>query len=155
MRILLAIDGSPRSDAAVKAVASRPWPSGSEIRIVSAYEVPISPVPETMVISAEQFDLMESAAREQAESIVEAAAAKIRSKADTSISIKTRVLPGSPRIAILDESEDWKADLIVVGSHGYGTLQRFLLGSVSHAVVSHAKCSVEVVRTPRQAVGAA
>ena len=44
----------------------------------------------------------------------------------------------------------WKADLIVVGSHGYPTWERLLLGSVSQAVVSHAKCSVEVVRLPEQ-----
>jgi nucleotide-binding universal stress UspA family protein len=47
---------------------------------------------------------------------------------------------------ILDEAEKWKADLIVVGSHGYPAWERLLLGSVSQAVVSHAKCSVEVVR---------
>ena len=47
---------------------------------------------------------------------------------------------------ILDEAESWGADLIVLVSHGYGPLKRFLLGSVSQAVVSHAKCSVEVVR---------
>ena len=47
---------------------------------------------------------------------------------------------------ILDVAEEWGADLIVVGSHGYRALKRFLLGSVSHSVVSHAKCSVEVVR---------
>jgi nucleotide-binding universal stress UspA family protein len=38
------------------------------------------------------------------------------------------------------------ADLIVVGSHGYRGFKRFLLGSVSQAVASHAKCSVEIVR---------
>jgi nucleotide-binding universal stress UspA family protein len=47
---------------------------------------------------------------------------------------------------ILDEAESWGADLIVVGSHGYRAWERFLLGSVSQSVVSHAKCSVEVVR---------
>jgi hypothetical protein len=47
---------------------------------------------------------------------------------------------------ILDEAERWGADLIVVGSHGYRAWERFLLGSVSQAVVSHAKCSVAVVR---------
>ena len=54
--------------------------------------------------------------------------------------------PGAPRPVILDEAENWGADLIVMGSHGYGAWKRFLLGSVSQAVVSHAKCSVEVVR---------
>jgi nucleotide-binding universal stress UspA family protein len=60
--------------------------------------------------------------------------------------ITSKVLPGSPRSAILEEAERWKADLIVVGSHGYGAWQRLVLGSVSQAVVLHAKCSVEVVR---------
>jgi nucleotide-binding universal stress UspA family protein len=53
---------------------------------------------------------------------------------------------------ILEEAERWDADLIVLGSHGYGLWQRFLLGSVSQAVVSHARCSVEVVRLRHRAV---
>jgi nucleotide-binding universal stress UspA family protein len=63
--------------------------------------------------------------------------------------IKGAFAQGSPRSVILDEAESWGADLVVVGSHGYGAWQRFLLGSVSQAVVSHAKCSVEVVRCKR------
>ncbi|HKG22127.1 MAG TPA: universal stress protein, partial [Blastocatellia bacterium] len=53
---------------------------------------------------------------------------------------------GHPRYLITDEAERWGADLIVVGSHGYQGLTRLLLGSVSQAVASHAKCSVEIVR---------
>jgi len=47
---------------------------------------------------------------------------------------------------ILREAERWNADLIVVGSHGYGPIRRFLFGSVSAAVALNAKCSVEIVR---------
>ena len=50
---------------------------------------------------------------------------------------------------ILDEAERWGADLIVVGSHGRRGLKRLWLGSVSQAVVSQAKCSVEIVRCPK------
>lgn len=145
MRILLAIDGSPCSEAAVNEVAKRPWPASSEIKIVSAFEVPISPTPEAWAISSEYFDQMARVAREQAEAVVSAAALKVEAGGQT-VSVTTGVVIGSPRSAILEESENWKADLIVMGSHGYGTWQRFLLGSVSQAVVSHAKCSVEVVR---------
>ena len=146
MKILLAIDGSPCSEAAVNELASRPWPASSEIKIVSAFEVPLSPTPEAWAISSEYFDQMERVAREQAEAVVNAAATRVVAQVDQTISVTTGVLIGSPRSAILEESENWKADLIVVGSHGYGPWQRFLLGSVSQAVVSHAKCSVEVVR---------
>lgn len=146
MRILLAIDGSPCSEAAVAEVARRPWPANSEIRIVSAFEVPLSPTPETWAISSEYFEQMERVVREQAQALVNAAATKVSAGMDQTITVKTGVLIGSPRSAILEESENWKADLIVLGSHGYSPWQRFLLGSVSQAVVSHSKCSVEVVR---------
>jgi nucleotide-binding universal stress UspA family protein len=47
----------------------------------------------------------------------------------------------------IESAKDWSAELIVVGSHGQKRLPRLLLGSVGEAVVRHASCSVEVVRT--------
>jgi len=44
------------------------------------------------------------------------------------------------------QADEWGADLIVVGSHGRTGVKRWLLGSVAGAIVSHAPCSVEVVR---------
>jgi nucleotide-binding universal stress UspA family protein len=58
-------------------------------------------------------------------------------------------------MVILDCATKWKADLIVVGSHGKNGIQRLLLGSVSEYVATHAKCSVEIVRgAPVRAVTA-
>jgi nucleotide-binding universal stress UspA family protein len=62
------------------------------------------------------------------------------------LTTETAVREGDPRSAIVDEAEEWEADLIVVGSHGRTGLSRWLLGSVAQAVVGHAPCSVEVVR---------
>jgi nucleotide-binding universal stress UspA family protein len=53
---------------------------------------------------------------------------------------------GWPKEAIHDEAELWGADLIVVGSHGYGSIRRLFLGSVSFAIATNASCSVEIVR---------
>jgi nucleotide-binding universal stress UspA family protein len=50
------------------------------------------------------------------------------------------------RGAILDFAKDWKADLIVVGSHGRRGLTRFMLGSVAESIARHAHCSVWIVR---------
>ena len=47
---------------------------------------------------------------------------------------------------IIDSAAEWRADLIVVGSHGRSGIPRFLLGSVAEFVARHAKCSVEIVR---------
>ena len=56
------------------------------------------------------------------------------------------VLVATPKEIILQEAAEWGADLIVVGSHGHGGLDRFLLGSTSETVATHAACSVEVIR---------
>jgi nucleotide-binding universal stress UspA family protein len=146
MRILLAVDGSPCSETAVDEVASRPWPSNSELRIVSAFEIPLSPTPEVWAIQPEYYDEMERAVRGQTQKVVDAASARLKKALGQSLNVTGQVLQGSPQSAILEEAERWKADLIIVGSHGYGTWHRLVLGSVSQAVVLHAKCSVEVVR---------
>ena len=64
----------------------------------------------------------------------------------TTTSTETAVREGDPRSAIVDEADEWRADLIVVGSHGRTGVKRWLLGSVAQAIVGHAPCSVEVVR---------
>ena len=151
MKILLAVDGSPCSDAAVEEVGRRPWPEGSSVKVLTAFELPtpLPPLtPEAWSLPITYFEEMDVALRKQAHNIIDRAIAKLKPKLDKTISLDAQILPGSPRNAILDEAEDWGADLIVVGSHGYRAWERFLLGSVSQSVVSHANCSVEVVRCP-------
>ncbi len=145
MRILLPVDGSSFSEAAVDEVVSRPWPAPSEVRVVTAFQVPITPTPEVWVIADEYYPILERTAREQAQTIVNAAVARLTDISDKAVTVTGEVLAGPPREAILEEADRWNAELIVMGSHGYGAWQRFLLGSVSQAVVSHAACSVEVV----------
>ena len=146
MQILLAIDGSACSDAAVDEVARRPWPEGSSLKVLTVFESPIPPTPEAWAMPASYFEEMEAALRKQGQNIIDSALRKL--KENKALSLSSLLVSGSPRPVIIDEAADWGADLIVVGSHGYSGWKRFLLGSVSQAVVSHAKCSVEVVRCP-------
>src|SRR5690349_4022206 len=146
MKILLAVDGSPCSDAAVEEVARRPWPEKSSVKVLTAFELPAPPTPEAWAIPLTYYDDMDAALRKQASNILDRAIQTLKSKLNQNIAIDGQIAPGSPRTVILDEAEAWGADLIVVGSHGYRAWERFLLGSVSQSVVSHAKCSVEVVR---------
>jgi len=148
MKILLAVDGSPCSDAAIEEVARRPWPEHSSVKVLTAFELPTPPTPEAWALPVNYFEEMDIALRKQAQDVLDRALQKLKSKLGKSIPLDGALLPGPPRTVILEEAESWGADLIVLGSHGYRAWERFLLGSVSQAVVSHAKCSVEVVRCP-------
>ena len=146
MKILLAVDGSPCSDAAVEEIVRRPWPDGSSVKVLNAFALPIAGTPEGWVLPPTYFEELDQAVKKQAQSIVERALEQLRKKKNGTITIDGQFLPGPPRAVILEEAESWGADLIVLGSHGYSRWERLLLGSVSQSVVSHAKCSVEVVR---------
>lgn len=53
---------------------------------------------------------------------------------------------GSPAVEIVKVAKEWPADVIILGSHGRGGLQRALLGSVAEGVMRHAPCPVLIVR---------
>ena len=74
------------------------------------------------------------------------AAEKIRQEAPE-LRVSTEVIEGAPKRVIVEDAERWGADLIIVGSHGFGPVERFLLGSVAEAVAVHAPCSVEIARS--------
>lgn len=151
MKILLAIDGSPCSEEAVAEVARRPWPDDSQLRIISVVEPPAPLVAEPYMGVAGYFEEVERLKKKQAEDIVEGAAGVLREGAGTSLmGISAEVVTGSPKRTIVEEAESWEADLIVVGSHGYHTWERMLLGSVSQSVAAHALCSVEIVRCRKE-----
>lgn len=148
MKILIATDGSEFSRlAAEKAGVLAAGMAKAEIRIISAYEMPgpIAAVP-LVAVPAYTQEIVDGLAA-MAENIA-SETQKTITKLLPNASLSTTTVCGKPAFAILDEAEEWGADLIVVGSHGNGFWTRALLGSVSDAVVHHAKCSVLVVRKP-------
>jgi nucleotide-binding universal stress UspA family protein len=153
MKVLLATDGSAFSDAAVEEIARRPWPEASELRIIYIIEPFVPPTTETWVLPSDYYDQLIEAAKSQAREAVGKAAERISAITGEKLRLTTDIINGNPKQAIVEEAEKWGADLIVVGSHGYKGLTKFLLGSVSQAVVSHARCSVEVVRSKNRVEG--
>lgn len=152
MTILLAVDGSTCSMAAAKSIADRPWPNGTEVRIISVIPIvlsygegipssvaPIYPSPELVAILEKQ---LRSRAREAI-----SRARQVLGEAHIRIAESDLQPLGDAREAILDEAKLCDADLIVLGSHGLRRIDRLLLGSVSESVAMHAHCSVEVIRT--------
>jgi nucleotide-binding universal stress UspA family protein len=146
MRILLAIDGSPSSEAAIDEVCRRPWPAGSEARVVTV----VSRLESMMMQAGSREnkayeDVLDHESMETARHLYDIATTIGQRAPD--LHVTPKMLVGKPKDAILDEAEQWGADLIVVGSHGYGPVRRFLLGSVSLAIALQATCSVEIVRS--------
>ncbi len=142
MKVLLATDGSKFSELAAAAVAERPWPPGTEIRVLSAPEVQLSAMHALL-----ELPFLGSA-------ITSARAEGIKRSHDA-IARALKLLPGAtaavsksddPKRAILVEAAEWRADLVILGSHGRRGIDRFQLGTVSETVALHALCSVEVIR---------
>jgi nucleotide-binding universal stress UspA family protein len=151
MRILIGTDGSDFSKAAVAQTCKFFKPGDAEILIVSAYEDAAPIAAEPFAISAEFYQKLEDAVREQADEFVKEASSQLEGLCPGSeLKVSTRVVCGAPDQQLIEIAKDWKADLIVVGSHGRGFWGR-LLGSVSTGVIHHAPCSVLVVR-PQEAV---
>jgi len=146
MKILLAVDGSEYGFAAVEEAARRPWPEGSVVRIVSVAEIPLPTTPWAMPMPAGSYEEWERVFEERSEANTAEAMARFGEIAGSQTEVTAKTLKGDAKAAILDEAEHWGADLIIVGTHGYNALERFWLGSVSRAILSHAKCSVEIVR---------
>jgi nucleotide-binding universal stress UspA family protein len=146
MRVLLALDGSPSSDAARRVVDSLAWPSGTSILVLgvmppagsSAAPLAGLPVPDL--------------APDPAEEPLDGNLGRVLTDAATSLAggsrrVERRLVHGRAATSIVDEAASWAADLIVVGSRGLGRLSTMVLGSVSAEVVDHAPCPVLVTRS--------
>lgn len=64
----------------------------------------------------------------------------------TGLQVISRVISGNPSVEILESAADEQCDMIIMSTHGMGTIKRFLLGSVTNKVVLHSKVPVLVVR---------
>lgn len=148
MKILIATDGSIYSKAAISFCRELNLDAkDTNITIISAVEHPMPIAAEPFAISAEYYNEVEQAERKVAKQVAEQAEKQIRSFfINETPDVKTEVISGSPSRAIVEKAQEWGADLIILGSHGYGFWSRTLLGSVSDSVTRHAPCSVLVVR---------
>jgi nucleotide-binding universal stress UspA family protein len=151
MKILLAIDGSAHSAAALEEVASRPWPPGTEVEVLTVVHSSTPLLLDPAFLMAAAYVETTQELRRLAPELLAAAAARL-SRDDADLRITTKALEGTPRHSIVQEAADWGADLIVLGSHGHGPLRQALLGSVATEVAADAACAVEIIRAGRHAV---
>jgi len=133
MKLLLAIDGSAPSRAALEEVAKRPWPAGTQVEVLH-------------VVEAAHLWTTSSTAEELARrggNLLTTAVAQLFA---SGLEAHGEMLQGDAKRAILDRAAPTHPDWIVVGSHG-SAATRLVVGNVASAVLHYAPCSVEIVRT--------
>jgi len=145
MKILIATDGSEFSMKAVDKVCALLDGTQAEVLVLSVFEALAPIAAEPFSVSADYYADLERSARIQSEKYAKASEDAFKSRFPTS-TVRHEVAMGSANRLIIEKANAWKADLIVVGSHGRGFWGRMMLGSVSDAVVHSAPCSVLVVR---------
>ncbi|MEH0147808.1 universal stress protein [Corynebacterium sp. Q4381] len=137
--VVVAVDGSPASDNAVRWAANTAAKRDVALRLASSYTMPQFLYAEGMVPPQELYDDLQ---RETMQKVDDARGVALEVAPE--LRIGHAVAEGSPIDMLLEMSRD--AGMIVTGSRGLGGLSGVVLGSVSAAVVSHAHCPVVVVR---------
>lgn len=137
MKVLLAIDSSTESQAVIREFESRPWPSGTELRVLTVIDL------FALTASVGYLEPFVKSENEAAQLLVDQTVERLSSRG---YQTTTAVVQGYPGTTIVEEAESWGADLVLAGSHGHSGFIRFLIGSIAKAVVQNASCSVEIVR---------
>jgi len=141
MNVLIGIDDSPFSRAAIEHVKSLTWPAGTKFLVVSA-AAPVFVGPGEAAAPGAIAELIEQQEKFH-RGLADRAVADLKS---AGLTVTAKMVPADPRGAIIDEAKRMSADLVVVGSHGRSGLTKLLLGSVATHVVTHSPCSVLVVK---------
>ncbi len=156
MKILIAYDGSDCAKFALRDLTRAGLPPHVDALIVSAAEVLLPVVGNYRETGVPVMEYAYERVGELTQYALESAAAEayeaelfIRAKFPK-WAVSTRVKLLSPSTAILAAADEWKPDLIILGSHGRGVLGRFFMGSVSLKVLTEAHCPVRIVRGEEQ-----
>ena len=148
VRIVVGVDGSGASAEAVREVASRNWPAGSEVRIIAVTD-PLTPTLLGSLIPP-LGRIVEESNEEDRKWLTELLRKSAEEFKDSTLKVSTEIAEGDPRRVLGEKAEALRADCIFVGSVGFNNrFERFVLGSVSASVAARAHCSVEVVRRPK------
>ena len=146
--IIVGVDGSPGSEAAVKAVAARRWPVGSEAHVIIVEDPLVPTLIGHLIPNVSKW--IEESNKGEVEWMQKLAEQVTEQLRTAELNVSSVVLNGDPKRVLVEEAEKWGADSIFVGSVGFSNrFARFMLGSVSAAVAARAHCSVEVVRAEK------
>ena len=144
LRLLIGVDNSRYSNAAVEALCRREWPKGTEVRLLAVVDTVMAITPDRTQPSIMKWIETDEQNWDEVRKIFQPSANKLQS---AGLNATVMIRRGNPTNELLDEAESWGADCIFLGPKGTRGIDRLLLGSVSSAVAACADCSVEIVRS--------
>jgi nucleotide-binding universal stress UspA family protein len=157
VKVLIAYDGSKCSEAALDDLTHAGLPDKGEALVMSVAEVWLPPPPPSTVeilemaattkgaLGLERKYMANAQVVKDADEMAARAAARFRAMFPN-WTVKHESVWGSPNWELFSKAQEWKADLVVVGSHGRTALGRLFLGSISQWLLNEARCSVRVAR---------
>jgi nucleotide-binding universal stress UspA family protein len=137
-RIMLAVDGSRDSNTMLDLFATRRWKHLPEVTLVNVDDLAI-----VAAIHGFSIEFINEETAEQAKSVLKAAKEHLLRYGILANAVS---LVGNPVGEIVKESRELGIHTIYMGAQGHGTLERLLLGSVSHGVALRADAVVEIIR---------
>jgi nucleotide-binding universal stress UspA family protein len=144
VRLLIGVDNSSDSRAAVEAVCDRSWPVGTDVGVLTVVDTVMAVTANPSEPSTTKWiEVGDERNWHEVREIFEPLAQRLR---NAGLRAEVLIRRGNPADEILEEANTWGADCIFVGAKGSRGIDRLLLGSVSSAVSARAHCSVEVVR---------
>lgn len=151
MKVLISVDESDFAKAISEFVVSHQWDEDAEFTIISVVE-PLKVGNIMAVLPGPILDEMMVQKQQNAEKVVEDTLRDI-CKVVPKANVRKVIVEGSPTEEIMKAVTIGKPDMLLIGSHGRHGIDRIILGSVSLFLVSHAPCSVIVIK-PSEAKGA-
>lgn len=146
MKVLLAVDGSGDASLALQTAVDMVNRTNSELHVVHVGL--ISPFVQPDVMSPNQYEIL----KREAQARLDAETEKITAAGGEVTQSHLRMGRRADE-EIINLAEELEAEMVIVGSRGYGTLSRAFMGSDSDSIVRHAPCPVLVVRAQRNRAG--
>lgn len=145
MKVLVAIDASPKSTAVVNEILARPWSPDTAMCVLYVRD------PKSLSSNFVDVEAYVEGENTSAKALVKQAAEQLRAHG---ISTTAAIMKGRPAKSIVNFAKTWGADFIFLGSHET-TLNHLLSKNIAKDVLRHSPCSVEIIRAKKSAKHAA
>ncbi|KAB2059275.1 hypothetical protein ERO13_A11G271700v2 [Gossypium hirsutum] len=156
-KILVAVDDGLESMYALSWSLHNLVSQTSNDTIILIYAKPPRTVytsPDGYLFSPDMLASIDKCRNDLASSIIEKAKKICREQGDKEVKVEVIIESGDPRDVICQAADKIHADVLVMGSHGYGLIKRAFLGSVSNHCAQNVKCPVLIVKKPKSSSSA-